>query len=366
MYVLAWVPALAAYLSVFFLQSRQPQLGSALVSALLNVVPAALLGAVVVWTTGRASWRPGPLFYTLHAAGAVTYSVFWYLLLMAGLTMRNGILRGNWDLTGFDGSALYWQLMQGALLYPMVAGVAYAVRAAGELRRQEDRLARAELRVVRAEALRTEAELQALRARLNPHFLFNTLHSVIALVRQDTRAAEAALERFGGMLRYVLNTQADGGDDVRLEEEWRFTRDYLALEALRLGPRLRVDAEVDPETLDLPVPALTLQPLVENALKHAIAPFSKGGSVRVRLGFTGDDLCLEVSDDGPGADPAALGTGTGVGLRVVRQRLEVRYGGRASMTVDSEPGEGFRVTIRIPAGAAPAAVTASAQDESWR
>jgi sensor histidine kinase YesM len=363
MYAVAWVPALAAYFSLFVLQSH---LGSALVSALINVVPAALLGAGVVWASGRASWRPSPRFFAMHAAGAVAYSLLWYALLMVGLTVRSGILRGNWVLAAFDGSALYWQLMQGGLLYPMIAGIAYAVRTGSELRRQEDRAARAELRLARAEALRTEAELQALRARLNPHFLFNTLHSVSALVRQDTQAAEAALERFGGMLRYVLNAQTDGADDVRLEEEWRFTRDYLALEALRLGARLRVDAEVDPDTLDVLVPAFTLQPLVENALKHAIAPFSRGGTVRVALDFAGSDLRLRVSDDGPGAGAAGLTPGTGVGLRVVTQRLEVRYGGRASLTVDSAPGEGFRVTILIPAGAAPAPVSASALDESWR
>ncbi len=355
-YAVAWIPYLAANVTVFLLQERQQHFGSALLSALLNVVPAALLGVIVVWGTRKVPLRARPSFFVLHVAAAVGYSILWFVMLMAGLTVRNGILRGEWTLVAFGGVALYWQLLQGGLLYPVVAGVTYAVRTVSELRRQEDRAARAELRLVQAEALRTAAELLALRARLNPHFLFNTLHSVSALVRQDTAAAERALERFAHMLRYVLNAQADGVDDIPLEAEWRFTRDYLALEELRLGPRLRVDADVDPETLDTLIPAFTLQPLVENALKHAIAPFTQGGTVRVGLHFSGDDLCLVVSDDGPGADPVALGGGPGVGLRVVRQRLDVRYGGRALMEVDSAPGRGFRVMVRIPAGMAPAPV----------
>jgi sensor histidine kinase YesM len=365
-YAVAWIPYLAAYVAVFLLQDQEPRLGSALLSALLNVVPAALLGGAVVRATRRVSLRPGPAFFVLHAAGAVAYSVLWFALVMAGLTVRNGILRGDWTPVAFDGAALYWQLLQGALLYPVVAGVAYALRTVSELRRQEDRVARAELRLAQAEALRTAAELQALRARLNPHFLFNTLHSVSALVRRDTVAAEWALERFAGMLRYVLNAQAGVVDDIMLADEWRFTCDYLALEELRLGSRLRVDSDVDPDTLDTLIPAFTLQPLVENALKHAVAPFTEGGAVRVRSHFSGDDLCLEVSDDGPGVDPTTLDAGSGVGLHVVRQRLDVRYGGRATMEVASAPGQGFRVTVRIPAGATPVPVPPPARDEPWR
>jgi sensor histidine kinase YesM len=365
-YVAAWVPYLAAYLTVFLLQDRQQNFGLALLSAILNVVPAALLGVVVIWVTRRISLQAQPGFFALHVLGAVSYSILWFVMVMAGLTVRNGLLRGDWTIVAFSGVALYWQLLQGGLLYPVVAGVAYAVRTVSELRLQEERAARAELRVAQAEALRTAAELQALRARLNPHFLFNTLHSVSALVRQDTAGAERALERFAGMLRYVLNAQADGVDDIPLEEEWRFTQDYLALEALRLGPRLRVEADVDPDTLDSLIPAFTLQPLVENALKHGIAPFAGGGTVRVRSGFDGDDLCVEVGDDGPGVDPAKLNTATGVGLRVVRQRLDVRYGGRASVRVDSAPGHGFRVALRIPAGAVPVPVPPPARDERWQ
>ncbi|HEX2094843.1 MAG TPA: histidine kinase [Longimicrobiaceae bacterium] len=348
-YVVAWLLYFSAYV-VTFLFDRRSSAGSAVVSALINVIPAAVLGIAGVWTAQRFSWRlrHRVRFFVLHTLFAVLYTLSWYLALVAGLTIRNRIERGEWIPVIFSGPALTWQLLQGVLLYCVVAGVTQAVRAGAELREQEARIVRAELRAARAEALRTTAELNALRARLNPHFLFNTLHSVNALVRQNTSAAEEALARFAGMLRYVLNAQHDGADDVPLEAEWKFVQDYLALEQIRLGPRLRLVTEMDPETLDCSVPAFTLQPLVENAIKHAIAPFVQGGTLWIESRFDGSHLCLHVRDDGPGTVGDALAASAGVGLRVVRQRLDVRYGGRASVQIETAPGRGFGVTARIP------------------
>lgn len=346
-YSLAWLPYFAGYVAIFLLV-RSATLTSAVLGSLVNVVPAALLGVAVVWLANRFSWSPTnrPSFFALHAVLAAAYSLLWFLSLMVGLSVQEGIERGGWTLTIFRGPVLTWQLLQGALLYLAIAGIAYAVRAAGTVRELE-------ARATRAEALRTEAELQALRARLDPHFLFNTLHSVIALVRYDTEAAGAALERFAEMLRYVLNTGRDRLDDASVSDEWLFVQNYLALENLRLGTRLRVVADIDPESLDWPIPAFTLQPLVENAIRHAIAPLADGGTLWVTASASDDVLRLEVRDDGAGTRPDAIGRATGTGLRLVRQRLEAHYGACASMTVHTAPGAGFSVVVSVPFSPSP-------------
>ncbi|MGI8547808.1 MAG: sensor histidine kinase [Gemmatimonadaceae bacterium] len=346
-YSLAWLPYFAGYVAIF-LVVRNATLVSALLGSLVNVVPAALLGVAAVSLTGRLSWsQPNRLsFLALHAVFATAYSLLWFASLTAGLLVQAGIERGSWTVTMFRGPALMWQLLQGALLYLVVVGITYAVRASAAVRELE-------ARAIKAEALRTAAELQALRARLDPHFLFNTLHSVIALVRHNTAAAETALERFADMLRYVLNTGRDRLDDASVRDEWTFVQDYLALEKLRLGARLRVVADIDPESLDWPVPAFTLQPLVENAIRHALAPRSDGGTLWIASSASDDVLRLEVRDDGAGTHPDTIDRASGTGLRLVRQRLEARYGACASMTIHTAPGAGFSVVVCVPFATSP-------------
>jgi LytS/YehU family sensor histidine kinase len=225
----------------------------------------------------------------------------------------------------------------------VIVGVAHALTAARRVREREAAAAR-------ADAARARAELSALRARLDPHFLFNTLHSVGALVRADSAAAESALERFADLLRYVLDAERGGRDDVALHDELAFVRSYLALEQLRLGERLQVVEEVDPDALECAVPPLTLQPLVENAIRHGLAPLARGGTLRVTAGFDGDLLALEVADDGAGADAATTSRAAGLGLSTVRQRLQGRWP-EARTDVVTAPGEGFVVRLRLPARA---------------
>jgi sensor histidine kinase YesM len=227
-------------------------------------------------------------------------------------------------------------------VYAVIAGGCYVIRIMGQLREQEALAAR-------AEALRVRAELSALRGQLNPHFLFNTLHTLTALVRREPATAEQALERFGDMLRYVLDVKRAAREDVTLAEEMEFVRNYLSLEQLRLGDRLRVREEIDPEAYDCVLPSLTLQPLIENAIKYGVAPRAAGGTIDIRATLDGDLLAMEVRDDGPGAAAdVALGAG-GVGLRAVRQRLETRYPGAARFAVETAPGRGFAVRIALPA-----------------
>jgi sensor histidine kinase YesM len=327
-------------------------LGWAILNAAVNVLTAALLGLLGLGLPGRLPW-PGalrPWFVVAHLVLALLFTTLWFGTLMGGLGVIGYLRSGTWAFVIFRGAALHWQLFQGLLLYTVIVGVAYAAHAFRQLRKQEERAVRAELQASHAEALRSAAELQALRAQLNPHFIFNTLHTLQALVRYDPTVAEAALEQLGGLLRYALRRGTDQHelDGVRLSEEWAFTRDYLALEELRLESRLRIVAELTPESLNCMIPPLTLQPLVENAIKHAIAPYAAGGTIWIRAHRDGDQLLLEVRDNGPGARPEGIAQAEGLGLRTIGKRLEARYGSDASMTIDTAPTHGLSVLLRIP------------------
>jgi LytS/YehU family sensor histidine kinase len=230
-----------------------------------------------------------------------------------------------------------WQFSTGLYVYALLTGFFYLVRLQRQLREREAAAAR-------AESAAAQAQLQALRAQLNPHFLFNALHAVGALLRSDPAAAERALERIGDLLRRSLDHTAR--DLVPLGQEWEFVRSYLELEQLRHGDRLRLQCSLDPRALSVPVPALVLQPLVENAVRHAIAPRPQGGTIRIHASRANGTLTLVVADDGPGARPQPHGR-VGFGLEAVRAQLEGRYGSAAQLNVETDTG-GFTVTLTIP------------------
>ena len=198
-----------------------------------------------------------------------------------------------------------------------------------------------------------EAQLRALQAQIRPHFLFNTFNALSELIHEDADAAEDLVTDLAHLLRYSLRSSAE--ERVTLAEELAATRRYLRIEQARLGDRLRVELDVDDDAGDLPVPGLVLQPLVENAVQHAVAPRPEGGSVTVRGRLDGRALLLEVEDDGPGlppevADGSAEGLGAGGhggGLANVRRRLNLRFGDRASMEVDGSDGTAIRVTLPL-------------------
>lgn len=236
-----------------------------------------------------------------------------------------------------------WPFLYNLLMYGVVAGAFHGVRSSLASRRQA-------LAISQAQILLNAAELTALRNKLNPHFLFNTLHSIIALVRKDALAAEAALFRFSDMLRYILDTEKSGSDHVTLDDELQFVRDYLDLEALRLGARLRIVWEIDPQAAGLSLPALSIQPLVENSIKHAFNPRSQAGTLTIRSHLNEAEKKLEIviSDDGPGADIEQIEQASGMGIRTVERRLKLAYGALADFQVKTAPSQGFTVSFSIP------------------
>lgn len=198
------------------------------------------------------------------------------------------------------------------------------------------------------------ARLDALQRQINPHFLFNTLNSIASLVRSRPELAREMIVKLGNILRTLLRER---DAFVPLGEELAFTDDYLDIEVVRFGSKLRVVKEITPETLEAVVPSMLLQPLLENSIKHGLEPRINGGTVTLRSWFAGEVLVLEVEDDGVGMEPrqstvepvsGLVREGMGIGMRNVRERMEVLYGERAEMQMISRPGRGTKVTLRVP------------------
>jgi len=197
-------------------------------------------------------------------------------------------------------------------------------------------LARAEL---------AQAELRALRAQIHPHFLFNTLNTITALIASHPAEAEDTTTRLADLFRYTL--AASGRESAPLGDELAFLRNYLAIEHTRFADRLRVVERIEPGLEAIPVPSLLLQPLVENAVRHAVAPRTEGGTVTLAARREGDLLVLGVEDDGPGLDENATPSGAGFGLHSVRERIRVA-GPPHALAIDSAPGRGTRIRITLP------------------
>jgi signal transduction histidine kinase len=204
-----------------------------------------------------------------------------------------------------------------------------------------------ELQGERLLKLKAEAELRALQARINPHFLFNTLNSIASLISEDPRTAEEMTEKLSALLRYTLN--ANRCNCVRLEQELYILRSYLDIEQLRFGTRLRVSFDIDDKLQDLSLPPMILQPIVENSVRYAVAPREQGGEILIR-GREEDRRCvLEVIDDGPGFDGRTKGSG--YALENIRQRLAASYGGRHRFEITRLNGRTV-VQLEIPCQAA--------------
>jgi len=210
---------------------------------------------------------------------------------------------------------------------------------------------RTEMTLEDQKRLLLEARLDALQRQINPHFLFNTLNSIASLVRSQPEMARVMTVKLANILRALLK---DHDTYVPLRDELKFTDDYLDIEVVRFGSdKLRIEREIDPRTLDILVPSILLQPLIENSIKHGLEPRIHGGTVTLRSRMEADRVFIEVADDGVGmgqrpASALARG-GAGIGMKNVQERLEVLYGGQARFTVDSHPGRGTLVTIDLPA-----------------
>jgi len=186
--------------------------------------------------------------------------------------------------------------------------------------------------------------LQLLRMQLQPHFLFNTLHAISALVHKDPEAADRMITRLSEFLRLTL--ESAGIQEIALKGELESLDKYLEIEQVRFGDRLTVTRSIESGALDLLVPHLILQPLVENAVRHSIAPRAAGGRIEIVARRDAGNLVIEVFDDGTGATAETLREG--VGLTNTKARLEQLYGSSQRLEIRTEPS-GFRVRLSLPA-----------------
>jgi two-component system, LytTR family, sensor kinase len=211
---------------------------------------------------------------------------------------------------------------------------------------------RIQIKLEEQERLLLQARMEALQNQINPHFLFNTLNSVSSLVRFDPDTARELIIKLATILRRLLNSSEAF---VPLREEAEFIDNYLDIEVVRFGrDKLQVVKELDPDSLEVMVPAMLLQPLVENSIKHGLSSKVEGGSIYLRSRLSTDALIIEVEDNGVGMGaaqliekPNGLG-GTGIGMANVAERLKVLYGDTARMTIDSHGGKGTLVRLRLP------------------
>ncbi|HEY0545029.1 MAG TPA: histidine kinase [Pyrinomonadaceae bacterium] len=212
-----------------------------------------------------------------------------------------------------------------------------------------NRYRKGEVKASQLESMLAQAQLQSLKMQLHPHFLFNTLHSISALLHTDVEAARRMIVRLGDFLRLTLENA--GAQEVSLEQEMQFLKGYLEIESIRFQDRLTVRMDVEPQALDISVPNLILQPIVENAIRHGIAPRSTPGLIEINARRENGVLRIEVRDNGPGLpvnhSSIKLFKG-GLGLANTRARLDQLYGAEHRFELENNPAGGLTVTLEVP------------------
>lgn len=340
-YLLGWSLYALILIAVFTL-NRAP-VGAAMLASVAFAVPSAVLGVPVIWLCRLRSdllRNPIPVI-VMHAVVALGFS-------FASLVAANALTTAFLFVTT-GRQSFVWQPPAVVRFHLAIGAVAYCALVGGVYAGQFGRVAHVQARRrARAEILRQRSDLQALRAQLNPHFLMNTLHSIIALTRRDPAQAEQAIDRLGQLLLYTHRITSSNSDLIPLHEEWRFVETYLALEQLRYGHRLRVSMNIPEKLRDCPVPTFVLQPLVENAVTHGIAPRAAGGGIIVSVHTAEDRLHLTVVDDGAGGSASTRRPAHGTGLETLRRRLHTLYGGQARLSVEAPSAGGWHATVTLP------------------
>jgi signal transduction histidine kinase len=277
----------------------------------------------------------------IHLGASVVLSGFvisaasplvWYLGYVN--TVRNPTLAILWRNNAF--SAYYFH--QGLTIYWTTLVVAHALYYYRGLRKGEAQTARLTAQLA-------QAQLQALKMQIHPHFLFNTLNSIAALLHKDVEAADRMIARLGDFLRLTL-TSSDA-QIVDFEQELEFLKCYLDIEHIRFQDRLTVELDIDRDALTAMVPNLILQPIVDNAVRHGVARQTHPGHIIIRARREGERLIMRVEDNGPGLNVKS--NGSGIGISNTRARLEQFYGSDFSFQIANSPERGASVTLDIPA-----------------
>jgi two-component system, LytTR family, sensor kinase len=345
-------------------------------SVVVNVAVAAVIGIYGRFTDPEDVWSFSPMI-DLSLYQWVTRNLrrphfdrqIMLLVLITAMQFATSMLSRAYPRRYFELHSNYW-LVELAICAcaPVVVGIPLKIWNAIRTERKLEEQSR----------LLMEARLDALQRQINPHFLFNTLNSIASLVRSRPELAREMIVKLANILRVLLKNR---DAFVPLEEELAFTDDYLDIEVVRFGEKLRVVKEIAENTLPIVVPSMLLQPLIENSIKHGLEPRIGGGTVTLRSRILSDDrLLIEIEDDGIGMEAEATAgilseagwtgsaSGNGIGMRNVRERMAVLYGSHAEVEIVSRPGRGTKITLIMPvlgAGAAPFARFGEAIQATW-
>jgi two-component system LytT family sensor kinase len=309
----------------------------------------------------EAIWHFSPLFFTdlhRHVWRLVRrFQIDWVVILLAapvGLEIIRQLLGARFGeeriffLTHPDGFAKApW--FYALIVFATVMCVAIPIKIWNS--------ARIEHRLQEQEKLLMAARVEALASQINPHFLFNTLTSISSLIRSQPETARTLIVKLSGLLRRLLRSQEHF---VTLREELEAIDEYLDIESIRFGPKLHIEKSIDPDSLDVVMPSMLLQPLIENSIKHGLAPKIGEGRITIRSVRQNGHAIIDVIDNGVGVSPdhaTRVKTG-GIGLRNVNERLRVIYGANYQLQLDSVPGEGTCARIVIPELVVPTRITA--------
>jgi signal transduction histidine kinase len=298
----------------------------------------------------RGNWVKRSL---LHLAAGIVFT-------LVHISLRAATPYGYWDPASRQWTSAIWDSHAHAFRAPWVVlrsmflgsvvddvtgayvPIVLVAHAVSYYRRFRER----ELRATQLEGQLAKAHLQRLKSQLQPHFLFNTMHSISALMLTDVNAADRMMCRLSDLLRISLET-ADT-QITTLNRELEFVTCYLEIEKVRFEERMKVIFDIAPETLDAQVPHLLLQPLVDNAVKHGISKLSVGGEIRITVRRQDNELQLQIKDNGPGVRKTGTLATNGRGLRITRERLESLYGQKQSLELVSPPEGGVTIRVCIP------------------
>jgi len=338
---LFWLGWTIFYAAVVKIQVAEiPNYWAALFNSATNVLPLFGLSLLVWPLCKRLDWRNMSPWATgfLHFFLANAYTILWQFISFGTLYLIMGeSLFTIMDVRMVAG----WQYPQGILIYLMVAGIYYTLLFYYEVKERELRESKLLL------SLR-ESEWKALKAQINPHFLFNALNSVSALISQDSNKAREMLVKLSTLLRRALSENPL--QTTPLENELSFTHHYLELEKIRLGDRLTYSEEISPESTEVLVPVMFLQPLIENAIKHGINPTANGGELTVKITMGNKRLTGSIINSTP---KQRTNTDSGSGINNLKNRLSLLYGNAASLETNFDSAQrtftaNFQFPLNVP------------------
>lgn len=340
LYLVFWLAIGFAYEALFML-TPSVDVYAAFITGLNIVGTAAILGVGGIVVAAMAPLPQDRLFVslTVHAFGAFIYSLVWVGVLMAIRNVEVYLSADDFQFVIPPGFVVRWHLLAGTAMYATIVSGVIAFRS-----------------VARVEAERQAADMRALRAQLNPHFLFNSLHTISMLFRSEPTKAEAAMETFSDLIRYALygdkmtTKSKDGQTLVTVADEWGIIEKYLALEKLRLEDRLRFDVTIAPPANNCLIPPLTIQPLVENAVQHGAAVAEGGADINISVNRQGTQLFIRVENNGVQQNKHDFeGKAVGIGLKALNARIKKAFGAKATLTTGVIEGFNFVAEITVPA-----------------